>query len=132
MIPENDCEPAVTVALLEDDAIVRMGTELFLDESGYGVVAAGSADALTNAIADDGRSPGILVSDYRLGGSTALDAVEHVMSAIGRRIPVVITTGDTSVLVREEIARRGWQLLLKPYRASDLLSILEQAEPRPA
>ncbi|WP_207458368.1 response regulator [Azospirillum sp. SYSU D00513] len=119
----------VTVALLEDDAIVRMGTELFLDESGYGVVAGGSADALSKAIASSGRRPEILVSDYRLGGATALDAVEQVMKALGERIPVVITTGDTTSTVRDEIARRGWRLLLKPYRASDLLSLLEQASP---
>ena len=102
-----------------------MGTEVFLEESGYSVVAAGNAAALAGRITKAGCRPDLLVSDYRLGVETAPLAVARIMAELGGvRLPVVITTGDTSPAVRDDITGRGWLLLHKPYRPTELLSLL--------
>jgi DNA-binding response OmpR family regulator len=71
--------------------------------------------------------PTIIIADYRLGATTAMDEVPEVMAALPGDVTVVITTGDTSPETRDLIAACGWHLLTKPYRPQDILSIMNAA-----
>ena len=122
----------ITVTLIEDDALVREGTEAFLRAAGYLVIAGATGDDLVWKITESGIRPDVLLCDYRLGGSTALDAVPEAMDAIKAKVPVIILTGDSSPEVMEEILARGWHRMLKPYTPNELLFMLSQIETRVA
>lgn len=122
----------ITVTLIEDDALVREGTEAFLRAAGYLVITGATGGDLAWKITESGIEPDVLLCDFRLGGSTALDAVPEVMEIIKAKVPVIILTGDSSPEVSEAILARGWRRMLKPYTPNELLFMLSQIEMRVA
>ncbi|WP_448189838.1 response regulator [Azospirillum sp. sgz301742] len=122
----------ITVTLIEDDALVRAGTEAFLRAAGYLVISGATGDDLVWKITESGIRPDVLLCDYRLGTATALDAVPEAMDVIKAKVPVIILTGDSSPEVREAIQVRGWHRMLKPYTPNELLFMLSQIETRVA
>ena len=122
----------ITVTLVEDDALVREGTEAFLRAAGYLVIAGASGSDLAWKITESGIRPDVLLCDYRLGATTALDAVPEALNVIKTKVPVIILTGDSSPDVTAKIQERGWHRMLKPYTANELLFMLSQIETRVA
>lgn len=80
----------ITITLIEDDALVREGTEAFLRAAGYLVIAGATGGDLAWKITESGIRPDVLLCDCRLGGTTALDAVPEAMGVIKARVPVII------------------------------------------
>ncbi len=122
----------ITVTLIEDDAMVREGTEAFLRAAGYLVISGATAADLVWKITESGVRPDVLLCDYRLGATTAVEAVPEALAVIEFKVPVVILTGDSSPEVKEEITARGWHRMLKPYTPHELLFMLSQIETRVA
>ncbi|HYF89220.1 response regulator [Azospirillum sp.] len=115
------------VAVLEDDAIVRLAITAFFDAQGTEVLAGSNGSEVAALVAMTRLRPTIIIADYRLGATTAMDEVPEVMAALPEDVTVVITTGDTSPETRDLIAACGWRLLTKPYRPQDILSIMNAA-----
>lgn len=115
------------VAVLEDDAILRLAITAFFDAQGTEVLAGSNGSEVAALVAMTRLRPTIIIADYRLGATTAMDEVPEVMAALPEDVTVVITTGDTSPETRDLIAACGWRLLTKPYRPQDILSIMEAA-----
>ena len=72
--------------------------------------------AWTNAGAVAGAAPvDLIIADYRLGdGTTGVDAIEALCAHIGRSVPAVIMTGDTSPSRIKEATASGHRILHKP------------------
>lgn len=115
------------VAVLEDDAIVRLAITAFFDAQGAEVVAGATGSEVAALVAATRLQPTIIIADYRLGQTTAMDEVPELMAALPGDVTVVITTGDTSPETRDVIAACGWRLLTKPYSPQDIISILNSA-----
>lgn len=115
------------VAVLEDDAIVRLAITAFFDAQGTEVLAGTTGSEVAALVFMTRLRPTIIIADYRLGATTAVDEVPEVMAALPEDVTVVITTGDTSPETRDLIAACGWRLLTKPYRPHDILSIMNAA-----
>lgn len=98
-----DDEPEVLSAMQQ---ILRSwGCEAHLAKSG--------ADAM--ALVNAGIRPDALIVDYRLrGNETGADAAKQVFGALGREVPSVIVTGDTSPDRIREAEASGLPLLHKP------------------
>lgn len=122
----------ITITLIEDDPMVREGTEAFLRSAGYLVLTGASAEDLGWKITESGVKPDVLLCDFRLGGMTALEAVPEAMRSIGARVPVIVLTGDSSPEAHDAIRARGWHRMLKPFTPQDLLFMLSQIESRVA
>jgi signal transduction histidine kinase/CheY-like chemotaxis protein len=112
------------VLLVEDDARVRNATRLFLKSEGYDVTAVGSFD---EAVATAQASPHIqfLITDYHLGSDfTGVQVISAVREKLGRNLPAILITGDTSSAMRE---LRGDALLRtasKPLNPDELLNLV--------
>ena len=115
------------VVVLEDDAIVRLAITAFFDAQGTEVLAGANGSEVAALVAMTRLRPTIIIADYRLGATTAMDEVPEVMAALPEDVTVVITTGDTSPETRDLIGACGWRLLTKPYRPQDILSIMNAA-----
>ena len=99
-------------------AVLQMALE---DYGGYRVSAAttvGKAFAFL-----DSDPPNLVVLDAvmpGLPGPHGLAAFELAVEAVGRRIPVVMMTGEPAV--DETMDRLGWPHLRKPFHLQDLLA----------
>ncbi len=113
------------VLLVEDDAVIRMALSLMLEGWGYRVTDAGSvAEALE--LLDGNLVPDLVLTDYRLpDGDTGLMLMDTLRRRIGRDLPGVLLTGDTSSDRLREAAGAQCALLHKPIQPQDLRRIVE-------
>ncbi len=119
--------PAIAplILLVDDDAGVRGATAMLLKVEGYRVIPAAS---LAEAMAQTRDDPGIalLITDYHLReGETGLHVIAAVRTALGRNLPAVLITGDTSSMVRALPPDERVHLVSKPINADQLLSLLK-------
>lgn len=110
-----------TVALIEDDALVRTSAEMLLQTSGHRAIAAATGRELAEKIVAWGVQPDALLCDFHLGGQPALEAIPEALGTIRGRVPVFVLTGDASARVKEVIRARGWYRLMKPFTPYELL-----------
>ncbi|MBY0296595.1 MAG: type II toxin-antitoxin system ParD family antitoxin [Methylobacterium sp.] len=109
-----------TLLLVEDDALIRANTAEMLQEAGYVVVEAGSAE---EAMAVLQTAPvDVLVTDVNLPGASGRELAARART-VRPAVVVVYATGDTHA-VREEA---GARLLPKPYDAVTLLTVIAAA-----
>ncbi|HYC02190.1 MAG TPA: PAS domain S-box protein [Azospirillaceae bacterium] len=113
-----------TVLLVEDDALVALGMRVLLESWGYAVrLAASGAQALREL--EGGRAPDLILSDYRLrDGETGAEVVRAVRARLGRDLPGIMVTGETSPEALGEAARLGLAVASKPVTARELSSAL--------
>ena len=115
------------ILLVEDDAVIRMALSLMLEGWGYRVTDAGSvAEALD--LLDGTLVPDLVLTDYRLpDGGTGLMLMDTLRRRMGRDLPGVLLTGDTSSDRLREAAGAQCALLHKPIQPHDLRRIVNES-----
>ncbi|MBF0391282.1 MAG: response regulator [Alphaproteobacteria bacterium] len=123
----KDCSGTV-VLVIEDDPMQLTAMRMLMEGWGLSVVAALDGRQAASRVAE-GAQPAVIVTDLRLsGGTSGIDAVEELRAALGRDVPAILQTGDTSAESATEIRARGHDLLVKPYDPRRLRAlILERA-----
>jgi len=101
------------VVVVDDEPSVRESTRSLLASWGCTVVTAcDSAEAIAGL---EGRSPSALLVDYRLrGGEDGLSAIVGLRTALGRDVPAVLVSGESSADELALIKASGFPLLHKP------------------
>jgi len=90
--PVWDRARSPVVLVVEDEAIIRMILAEELEDAGFAVVEAGSADAAVAAFA--GRSDiGVVVTDVRMPGSMDGIGLARWMREHASAVPIIITSG---------------------------------------
>jgi CheY-like chemotaxis protein len=114
-----------TVLIVEDEASIREGLGLLLEEWGYQAVAAATAEEAGLLAGGLDTPPDLILSDLHLGdGPDGLGAIDAVRRECGYDVAAILITGDTS---HEELRRAtdsGYPVLFKPVQARKLLSAL--------
>ena len=109
----------LTLLLVDDEELVRLGTAEMLRDLGHRVrEASNGAQAL--ALLDRGLEPDAVVTDYMMPGMTGGELAERVR-ARGGGLPVLIITGYAG----GDLDLGGPQLA-KPFRQADLAAALER------
>jgi PAS domain S-box-containing protein len=112
---------------VDDDAIVLMGLETMLTEGGYEVLSARSAEEAVAVLERVGRTPDVVVSDYRLrGGQVGTECVRRVRAFLGTAVPGVILTGETAPAAVSDIAAHGLGIAHKPITAHQMHAVIER------
>ncbi|MBY6261249.1 PAS domain S-box protein [Azospirillum sp. 412522] len=110
------------VLMVEDDPVVAASVAAALEESGWIVLRAGSADEALPLLAGDERID-LLFSDVVMPGSMSGIDLGREAAILRPGLPVVLTTGYS-----EDVARtKGIAVLAKPYRIDTLLQTLGDA-----
>lgn len=111
--------------VLEDDESVREGMRQLLQGFGCTCEAAETQEeAMRMAL---GHPPDILISDYRLrGSSTGVDSIHAIRERLGSEVPAILITGDTAPGRLRDAHASGVQLLHKPVNPSDLHRAIKQ------
>lgn len=133
----DPCSPVV-ILVVEDDDHLRSAIALLLDMEGYHVLTASSQmEALAEARATPEIS--LVLSDFNLSdGSTGNQVIRVVRAAVGRLIPAALMSGDITGIAYATARAIGVDLLEKPFRVEQMLSLLSgllncdtEAGPRP-
>lgn len=116
---------AVSIMVVEDEGDVLDIMVQLLTLQGHRVYAGRSAAEVRQlhaAALVAGDAPvDLIIADYRLGeGATGLDAIEALCAHIGRAVPAIIVTGDTSPTRIKEASASGHRLLHKPITGEEL------------
>lgn len=129
--PAADAGSFPLILVVEDESMIRTCLSCVLEDEGYRVLEAESADA---AVLQLLSQPGIqaVITDIRMPGSMDGLGLAAWMSQHRPALPIVITTGfETSAditSINPAIAR----VVLKPYRAQEVAGWLKDLGCAPA
>ncbi|MBB3266911.1 CheY-like chemotaxis protein [Azospirillum sp. OGB3] len=119
----NPVTPA-TVLVVEDEALVRMMTVDLIEDMGYRVIDAGSAEEALEHIRDEPRID-VLFTDIRMPGLDGFALAERVR-ALRPSIKVIYATGYAD-MERTPSPHAIGPLLRKPYEPDKLNETIQQA-----
>ena len=109
---------ASRILIIDDDESVRKVIGYMLEEAGYDVVRAASADEGLRAIAE--RRPDLVLSDIKMPKKDGIELLAEV-KRLDPSLPVVILTAFASVETAVEAMKRGASdYLTKPISRDDL------------
>lgn len=135
-IPSIAREPAKGfVLVIDDEQAVADATAMLLEVVGFDVVVAGSAAQARELLVErGGRSPSVLLCDFRLSrGESGVDAVRVVRADIGRTVPAIVVSGDTSSALQQALRGiDGCHVLSKPVNADELIELVGRLVASPA
>lgn len=115
----------LVVLVIEDDPMQLTAMQMLMESWGMTVIAAPDACQASRRVAGGAR-PAVIVTDLRLpGGTTGIGAIDELRAALGREVPAILQTGDTSPESASEIRARGHDLLVKPYDPRRLRAMIE-------
>ncbi|TDK38915.1 response regulator [Rhizobium deserti] len=118
----------LTILLVEDEALIRISTADFLQDSGMRVLEAGTANEAI-AVAKD-HAIDILVTDVHLPDMSGVQLTLALRETLPH-LPVIFATGDRNVAGSEALAQTA--LITKPYDYDLLVTrIRSMVTPRPA
>ena len=131
--PLVDSERDKLVMVIDDDELVRDGTRGLLKSWGCLVVTAESEDAAMAKLAEHGRRPDLIISDYHLAhGKAGFELIDRLRRACGAQIPAFLISGDTAPERLREASASGYYLLHKPVLPITLRSVVSQLLKKPA
>ncbi|WP_371835513.1 response regulator [Ochrobactrum sp. C6C9] len=127
-----EVETALGVIVIDDEKDVIDAMEQLLHLDGHRIYPGRSvteAQASYAAALESGDAPvDLIIADYRLGGGvTGLDAIQTLRSVVGRPLPAIIVTGDTSPARLREVNASGALMLHKPIDVDELRKAIAAA-----
>jgi FixJ family two-component response regulator len=113
------------IAVIDDDASVRLGTENLLSSLGYNVRTFPSAEAfLRSGLRYD---ISCVISDVRMPGLSGIELLTLLITQ-GHRLPFIFITAFSEEAVRAEALSAGAiSLLTKPFDKATLLRCIDAA-----
>ena len=103
------------IIVIDDNESVRESTCGVLQRWGCLVVTAHSEDAALIKLAELGKQPDLIISDYRLAHEkTGFELINRMRRACGAQIPAFLVSGDTTPERLREAHDSGYYLLHKP------------------
>ena len=103
------------IAVIDDESAIREAMSALLTGWNHEVVTAGSGEELVERLTAQGRSPDLIVCDYRLqGGETGVNVIGALRARFGADTPALLITGDTAPDRLAEAQASGLVLLHKP------------------
>ena len=122
-----DAERGKLVMVIDDNELVRIGMRGLLKSWGCLVVTAESGDAAMAKLAEHGRRPDLIISDYHLAnGKIGFELIDRLRRACGAQIPAFLISGDTAPERLREASASGYYLLHKPILPITLRSVVSQ------
>jgi signal transduction histidine kinase/ActR/RegA family two-component response regulator len=120
------------VVIIDDDPLIRDGMSGLLQRWGCQVLTAANAGGALARLAECGRTPDVVVSDYHLpAGTTGIAAIATLRKSLAANIPAFLISGDTDAAQVSQANANGLHLLHKPVDPMALRAIFARilAEP---
>jgi CheY-like chemotaxis protein len=114
--------PSAAVLIVEDEPLIRMGAVYLIEDAGFEVYEAGTADAA--AILELHKEIRLIFTDVDMPGS--MDGLKLAHYVRGRWPPVKIIVTSGQVKVDEETLPDGALFIPKPYDAAQITHKVRQ------
>lgn len=112
----NVAEHPARILLVEDDVLVSEACAMLLEDFGYSVQRAGSAEEAL-AVLEADTAFDLVFSDVRMPGTGGLE-LARTLAVRYPGLPVLLTTGYSSAAA--EAIASGFALISKPYLPADV------------
>ena len=117
-----------SIAIIDDDVLVRQSLEDCMESAGYAVESFDSAEQFLAS--KSARTAACLIVDVQLPGITGLE-LQNRLAAADNQVPVVFVSAQGTQANREKAMGRGATgFLSKPFRRDDLVRLVEAATRR--
>jgi PAS domain S-box-containing protein len=116
-----------TVLLVEDDVDVRGAARAMLEELGYGVIEAVSADAALSLVADGGDVDLVFSDVIMASGMSGIEMARSIMTT-RPDLPVLLTSGYTAQRLMADAMSGDLPVLRKPYTLAQLADALSRLQ----
>jgi CheY-like chemotaxis protein len=110
----------VHILIIEDEALVAMDLQMFLEELGAGSCALAATEQEALQLALDHR-PDFIASDVKLESGTGPNAVKAIRDHLGA-VPTVYITGNPELAMA---ADPGVPIIAKPIRWLELVEVTQ-------
>lgn len=121
---------ARTVLVIDDEAPIRNGLCLLLEEWGFDAYAAADVAEARQVTAQlDGQIDLMLCDLHLAGREDGLQVIEQVRLLSRRPVPAVLITGDTSPAEIRRASASGNSVLFKPVQPRQLMAALRNVAP---
>ena len=115
----------VAVAIVDDEALVRVSLRRLCNAFGLAATAYGSGREFLDAL--NGTLPDCLLLDIQMPEMTGLELQRH-LTTLGISIPTIVVTADDAPEARARCMAAGAiEYLRKPIGADELLAAIERA-----
>jgi len=115
-----------TILVVDDDRDVLSSMQTLLGTWGHTVVAAQSLEQAVGAARLHHGVLEMVVTDFRLARRvTGVDIIHAVFESIGRAIPAIIITGDTSTEGINAASSSGFRVMHKPLDPHELQALID-------
>jgi signal transduction histidine kinase/CheY-like chemotaxis protein len=116
------------VVVIDDDPLVLEGMNGLLKGWGCRVVSGSSDLAVLAGLANYGKAPDAIISDYYLsGGLSGIDAIARVRATLSTPVPAFLMTADNNPDTLNIARANGYPLLHKPVDPMALRATLAHA-----
>ncbi|WP_228259458.1 chemotaxis protein CheB [Siculibacillus lacustris] len=115
------------VLIVEDDPEVRELLVQLFEGRGHHVAAGADGPTALALVAGGTIHPDLLLADFNLPrGMNGLQVAAALREMLGRRLPVIVLTGDISTATLRDIALHDCIHIDKPVRLPELLAIVDR------
>jgi DNA-binding NtrC family response regulator len=121
--------PSREVLVIEDDGMVANLLVEALDRAGHRIELRASATEALRSVLRDGYRPDLVIADIDLKDASGLDVARMIRETVPGAAIVLISGHDPDHLPVEEIRRRGYHFLPKPFGVRQLHEVVGALAP---
>ncbi|HLG57552.1 MAG TPA: response regulator [Vicinamibacterales bacterium] len=118
---------ALTVLVVDDEALLRWSIAELLRRGGHTVIEATSADNARDAITQTPERIDVVLLDYRLPDSNDLRFLEEVRRRLPLAAVVLMTAFGTPEMVQDAMDRGAYCVLSKPFDMHGIEALVTDA-----
>jgi two-component system chemotaxis response regulator CheY len=112
-----------TILLVDDDSDMRSLTRTFLEHEGYRVFSSGEAERAAQIFSTAPRID-LLITDIYMPGRSGME-LAHDLKTIRPELPILMVSGGfVDDDLKERLQEEGWRFMVKPFRLTELLSLV--------
>jgi PAS domain S-box-containing protein len=130
VLSSAEAHGALAVLFIDDDRSAADSLSRLFAASGIEAARAGNGNEALARL-EGGFRPDVVLSDFRLPGENGFDVVERLRGALGYTIPVVLMTGDTSLVHTEPQKVANLTVVQKPVDGDALIALVQNLAVRP-
>lgn len=125
--PQPGIKQSGVILIVEDDPELRELLESTLAEEGHITFTAPDSLSVMALLADATIRPELLLADFNLpNGLNGLQLASLVRTRLGRNIPVIVLTGDTSSGTQHDIMMQNCLALSKPAKLDEVAGAIQR------
>ena len=120
---------SLRILVIDDEPQITDSLSMILVAAGHDVEVAHNMQQLRDVLTSGRFIPQLILSDDRLPGNLASgDMIEEVNSHLGRPVPAIIMTGNTSPERIQALKASGYPVLFKPVSNAEITLAITQLD----